>query len=148
MSQGDLIAPVILCEAVQIPSSHARAQIAGRLFDAIYRFKYFRLKDGTFLDLNAMDEWYEAAEAIYDSTGQEKLTVQGNDLILSQYKTMYLSRLLDMASLPIIQDESIRKAVRDITKPEPVSPEAFLPSWRTTRTNTHARFLCGQKKER
>ncbi len=102
------------------------ADLSGVIEALARKKKYFRLKDGTFLDLNAMDEWYEAAEAIYDSTGQEKLTVQGNDLILSQYKTMYLSRLLDMASLPIIQDESIRKAVRDITKPEPVSPEAGL----------------------
>ena len=45
MSQSNLIAPVILREAVQIPPPHARAQIAGRLLDIVHRVKNLRLKD-------------------------------------------------------------------------------------------------------
>ena len=45
MSQSNLIAPVILREAVQIPPSHARAQIAGRLLDIVHRVKNLRLKE-------------------------------------------------------------------------------------------------------
>ena len=35
VAQGDLIAAVLFCEAVEIPAAHAGAQVAGGLFDGV-----------------------------------------------------------------------------------------------------------------
>ena len=45
VSQGDLIAPQLLCMAIQIASAHSGAQIAGGILDIIHRIKYLGFKN-------------------------------------------------------------------------------------------------------
>ena len=45
VSQSDLIAPQLLCMAIQIASAHSGTQIAGGILDIIHRIKYLGFKD-------------------------------------------------------------------------------------------------------
>ena len=45
VSQSDLIAPQLLCMAIQIASAHSGTQIAGGILDIIHRIKYLGFKN-------------------------------------------------------------------------------------------------------
>lgn len=82
--------------------------------------QYYRLKDGSFLDLSNLDAWQPLAEAVYESAAQEGAEhVQTADgLSLSAYRACYLASLLEACGLPVEQDESVRQTVRRLTMPE------------------------------
>ena len=102
------------------------------------RRRYFRLKDGSFLDLSAMDElrvleisvWLENLQAL--KTGALKLrtdfeaaqaegaesVAMGDDTIrLQAYRACYLQSLLESLGLPIEVDEKTQATVRLLTDP-------------------------------
>ncbi len=96
------------------------------IFQALHlRRKYFRLKDGSFLDLGAMEEWQETADLLAESAQAENIDMaSGNMLSLAACRTVYLSALLAEKTLPIHAEDSVRDTVAALTAPE---TRAFLP---------------------
>ncbi len=82
---------------------------------------YFRLKDGSFLDLSGMEEWQELADSVYESAMLEgvDLSTAGEDTIcLNEYRACYLTSLLEGTDLPVKTDSTVRKAVRALSEPD------------------------------
>jgi len=95
---------------------------------------YFRLKDGSFLDLSAMDEWQPLADSIFEVASAEGLdALSGSDdtLQLQAYRTCYMKSLLEGLKLPIEVDGSVDETVRALTEPVPDSVK--LPDGLTLR---------------
>lgn len=82
------------------------------------RRQYFRLKDGSFLDLSDMEQWQATAAAVTEAAaieGAERL--KDADMVsLSASRLYYLSNLLEMAQLPIEEDEEIHRAVHALSE--------------------------------
>ncbi len=76
--------------------------------------KYFRLKDGSFLDLTDMEEWRELAEAAAGAhehvTGDE--ADSGRGLIeIESFRAAYMMSLLEGGSLPVAADGHVKEFV-------------------------------------
>ena len=83
------------------------------------RRRYFRLKDGSFLDLSGMEDWEAAADALVESARQEGVDFAsaGSKLSLNGYRTLYLNSLLAERGLPIEQDQSVDETVSALISP-------------------------------
>ena len=84
------------------------------------RRRYFRLKDGSFLDLSAMDEWLPLADSIFEaaqSEGAESVAMGDDTIRLQAYRACYLQSLLESLGLPIEVDEKTQATVRLLTDP-------------------------------
>ncbi len=87
------------------------------------RRKYFRLKDGSFLDLGSMEEWEEAADLLVESAQAENADLgSGSVLSLAACRTAYLHALLSGKGLPIQADKSALDTVAALTAPENFAP--------------------------
>ncbi len=77
------------------------------------RRQYFRLKDGSFLDLSGMEQWQETAAAVTEAAAMEGANrLKDTDMVsLSASRLYYLANLLEMAQLPIEEDEEVHRAV-------------------------------------
>ncbi|MBP3657211.1 MAG: DEAD/DEAH box helicase [Clostridia bacterium] len=79
------------------------------------RKRYFRLKDGSFLDLTDMEEWRELAEA---AAAQEPVQEEDNasqlrgEVEVAAFRAAYLMSLLEAGGLPVSADDSVQQAVR------------------------------------
>ena len=84
------------------------------------RRAYYRLKDGTFLDLGDMMSWQPVADAITEAVQTEgaERADHGSRITLSSYRLCYLASLLEGLRLPVIQDESVRATMQCILSPE------------------------------
>ena len=78
------------------------------------RKKYFRLKDGSFLDLSEMDEWREMAEAAVGSeTGEpedEEKNARGV-MEIATYRAAYMTSLLESGGIPVKVEDSVKNMV-------------------------------------
>ncbi|MGN0793209.1 MAG: SNF2-related protein [Aristaeellaceae bacterium] len=86
------------------------------------RRRYFRLKDGSFLDLTAMEEWLPLADSIFEVAGSEGLdALSGCDdtLQLQAYRTCYMRSLLEGLDVPVEIDDTVNRTVRALTEPAP-----------------------------
>ena len=91
------------------------------LKDSLPMFRrYFRLKDGSFLDLSAMDEWLPLADSIFEAAqaeGAESVAMGDDTIRLQAYRACYLQSLLESLGLPIEVDEKTQETVRLLTDP-------------------------------
>ncbi len=93
------------------------------------RKRYFHLKDGTFLDLSGLDEWFELADTVADSSVTDVPDNEGyhaSTVDMAAYRAAYLTSLLDGGKLPIAVDESVREVTEQLSAkgdpcPEPLS---------------------------
>ncbi len=90
------------------------------IFHALHlRRKYFRLKDGSFLDLSGMEQWQEAADLLVEGAQAENTDLStGSTLSLAACRTAYLHALLKQMNLPIKADESVQDTVDALQSPE------------------------------
>ncbi len=97
------------------------------------RRRYFRLKDGSFLDLSAMEEWQPLADSLYEAATLEGTSVlSGEDtLSLRSYRTCYLSSLMELCKLPVEIDASVRETVSALDAPD--EENVSLPDGLTLR---------------
>lgn len=96
-------------------------EILGILEALSRKRRYFRLKDGSFLDLSAMEEWQELADSIYESAvleGADVSATGGDTITLNEYRTCYLHSLLEGTNLPVKMDSSVRDAVKALIDPD------------------------------
>ncbi len=111
------------------------AQEIYAIMEAIARKRrYFRLKDGSFLDLSAMEDWQPLADSIYEAAtveGVDFLSGAGDTVQLQTYRTCYMESLLSGLNLPVEVEESVHETVRALTEPgEEMLP---MPSGLTLR---------------
>ena len=79
--------------------------------------KYFRLKDGSFLDLTAMEEWRELAEAAAGAHQEEEdgpAMQERGELEIQSFRAAYLMSLLEGGSLPLEADRSVSAFVSEM----------------------------------
>lgn len=94
--------------------------------------RYFRLKDGAFLDLTALENWQPLAESIAEAAsleGADIASLTGDTLALHGYRTAYLHGLMEQSGLPVTVDESVTQAIETLSEP----PEVLLPPGLTLR---------------
>ena len=98
------------------------------------RRRYFRLKDGSFLDLSDMEDWQPLADSIYEVAQVEGIDFMtgGEDTVQMQtYRTCYMESLLANLHVPVEVEESVHETVRALT--EPSSEAVALPAGLTLR---------------
>ena len=84
------------------------------------RRRYFRLKDGSFLDLTAMEDWYPLADSVYEVAGAEGLdALTGSDDVIRMqaYRTCYMRSLLEGLNVPVTVEDTVENTVRALTDP-------------------------------
>jgi len=92
------------------------------------RKRYFRLKDGTFLDLTEMDEWRELAEAAAGAEIEEPDETGGavrGEIEIASFRAAYMMSLLEGGALPVQADGSVKEFVSKMDEegepcPEPI----------------------------
>lgn len=103
------------------------AQETYAIMEAIARQKrYFRLKDGSFLDLTAMDEWRPIAESIYEVAaveGVDFLSASDDMVQMQAYRACYMESLLAGLNLPVEVEDSVTDTVHALLDPS----EATIP---------------------
>ena len=98
------------------------------------RRRYFRLKDGSFLDLSDMEDWQPLADSIYEVAQVEGIDFMtgGEDTVQMQTsRTCYMESLLANLKVPVEVEESVHETVRALT--EPSSEAVALPAGLTLR---------------
>ncbi|MBR6667969.1 MAG: SNF2 helicase associated domain-containing protein [Clostridia bacterium] len=112
------------------------AQEIYAIMEAIARKRrYFRLKDGSFLDLSAMEEWQPLADSIYEVASVEGIDFMtgGEDVVQMQtYRAYYMESLLQGLDLPVEVEDSVHETVRALTEPGDAA-DAILPAGLTLR---------------
>ncbi len=80
------------------------------------RRRYYRLKNGDFLDLTALAEWQEIAAGIYEAAQRDGSETGRDVLELRAYRAWYLNSMLENSNVPIQVDESVRKVSESLTQ--------------------------------
>ena len=80
------------------------------------RRRYFRLKNGDFLDLSALAEWQELAAGIYEAAQRDGSETGRDVLELRAYRAWYLNSMLENSGIPITVDESVKKMAESVTE--------------------------------
>ena len=80
------------------------------------RRRYFRLKNGDFLDLTALAEWQELAAGIYEAAQRDGSETGRDVLELRAYRAWYLNSMLENSRIPIQVDESVKKMAESVTQ--------------------------------
>ncbi len=91
------------------------------------RKRYFRLRDGTFLDLTEMDEWRELADAAVGAQSEsdpDRETSFGRGILeVASYRAAYMVSLLEGSSLPVEADDSVKQMVASLESDGEPCPE-------------------------
>ncbi len=83
------------------------------------RKRYFHLKDGTFLNLTGLDDWFELADTVADSSvtdlpdNTEGYHTSAVDM--AAYRAVYLTTLLESGKLPIAVDDTVRAVTSQLS---------------------------------
>ena len=84
--------------------------------------KYFRLKDGTFLDLTEMDEWQELAEAAVGSKAEPEEEDGRGIVEIESFRAAYMMSLLE-GSVPVEADGSVQQFVSAMSEEGEACPQ-------------------------
>lgn len=87
------------------------------LLEALSRSrKYFRLKDGSFLNLEGLEkDWQGPAENLYEAALRDGARVERDALVLRTYRAGYLLRLLAETGAPVEADASVTEVAETIS---------------------------------
>ena len=89
---------------------------------------YFRLQDGSFLDLRGLEDWQGAAQTIAESAAADALPVSKDGAIeLQGFRAAYLSSVLDEAKLPVEKEDSFLQMVRVMSEEDAEEEDEGLP---------------------
>ena len=100
------------------------------------RRQYYRLKDGSFLDLSDLAEWQDAADALYEAALAEREAQRGaaeDALRMSAFRTAYLETLL--AGLPVSRSREVRETAAALAgggEDRPLPEDALLRPYQRT----------------
>ncbi len=109
-------------------------EIAGLMQALRDRKKYFRLKDGGFLELSDMSGWEEMAGLVGDDAEADErrhgTPVQMAAVTLRAYRASYLVGLLAGGALPIQVDDEVKKSANALSEPGDPCPETLSGTMR------------------
>ena len=88
------------------------------------RRRYYRLKNGAFLDLSDLARWQEPAALLYEAAVRDGNRPGQNALTLRSYRAAYLSSMLSCSGLAVGMDESVAQMARTLNGEEPVRVSA------------------------
>ncbi len=97
------------------------------------RRRYFRLKDGAFLDLTGMDAWRDIADAAAGAEPQERAPERGV-IQLASYRAAYMLSLLEGGSVPVKAHESVKRLVSSMDADGEPCPEPLAGVLRPYQT--------------
>lgn len=91
------------------------------------RKRYFRLKDGSFLDLSDMEDWNELAEAAVSGESvrpeeEEGVQLRG-EVEIASYRAAYMLSLLEGGAVPVEADSSVKQLVKGMDEEGEPCPE-------------------------
>ena len=91
--------------------------------------QYYRMKDGTFLDLEGLEKWQEPAESIYEAVSLDDGRKDRDALVLKSYRAGYLMRLLAEKGLQVDADQKVQELADELNgeKPVPEAPKTDIP---------------------
>ena len=100
-----------------------------RILEALSRKrKYFRLRDGSFLDLTGLEDWQDPAENIYEAALRDGAELDRDFVALRGYRTAYLLGMLEAKGLHFETDGSVRNMQAQLQNAaETEAPETGLP---------------------
>ncbi|MGL5675186.1 MAG: SNF2 helicase associated domain-containing protein [Cellulosilyticaceae bacterium] len=79
--------------------------------------KYYRLKDGAFVDLS--DPWIEEIDELLEGISERGATLESRTLEVGKYRSLYLERLLKKGGvIQIEKDQAYKKMLRDMREIE------------------------------
>ncbi len=85
------------------------------IMEALSRSRsYYRMKDGTFLNLEGLRELKEEAEAVREAAERDGALMERNALALRGYRAAYLVRMLQESGIPVETDESVTEITEEI----------------------------------
>lgn len=94
--------------------------------------RYFRLKDGAFLDLDGLDTWQELADMLADVSEEEQgEATQGAApdeapvMTLRAYRTAYMVGLLEACKLPVAIDAEVEASAKALSGGGDPCPESL-----------------------
>ncbi|MGN0995309.1 MAG: SNF2 helicase associated domain-containing protein, partial [Candidatus Ventricola sp.] len=94
------------------------------------RRRYFRLKDGAYLDLTGMDDWRELADAAAPAGQEGEADESGSTLRIASFRAAYMMSLLEGSTLPVTADEGVRDLVRAMGEDGDPCPEPLAGALR------------------
>ena len=86
--------------------------------------RYYRMKDGTFLNLEGLEEWQDPAKKLIEAAARDGSRVERDALMLRGYRAGYLLRMLEESGVPVEAEDSVTEAADEIagrhaSKPAP-----------------------------
>ena len=78
------------------------------------RRRYFRLRNGEFLDLNDLAGWQETAAAVYEAALRDGNELNRSTVVLRAYRAGYLTSMLESSGLQIQMDEGVRNITENL----------------------------------
>ena len=79
------------------------------LMEALSRKRrYFRLRNGEFLDLNDLASWQETAASIYEAAVRDGNELNRDSIVLRAYRAGYLTSMLENSGCKIELDEEVK----------------------------------------
>ncbi len=100
------------------------------IMEALSRSRqYYRMKDGSFLNLEGLKDLREEAEAVREAAERDGAVMERDALVLRGYRAGYLIRMLRDAGFPVETDESAATAEAEIRGEgqRPAAPETGIP---------------------
>ena len=94
------------------------------------RRRYFRLKDGTYLDLTDLDDWRELADAAAPAGQEGEADESGSVLRIASFRAAYMMSLMEGSALPVTADEGVRGLVRAMGEDGDPCPEPLAATLR------------------
>ena len=88
------------------------------------RRRYYRLKDGSFLDLQDLAQWQDTAAVLYEAAVRDG-NLPGRDVLsLRSYRAAYLSSMLSVTGMALEMDESVTGMSRVLNGEEIITAQA------------------------
>ena len=86
------------------------------LMEALSRKRrYFRLKNGDFLDLQDLASWQEMAAGIYEAAVRDGNELNRDTIVLRAYRACYLTSMLENSALDIRTDDRVKEMSESLT---------------------------------
>ena len=91
------------------------------------RKRYFRLKDGAFLDLSGQEEWEELAETLSDADELHSAAADraASAVQLQNFRAAYLVNMLRLRKLPVEVDEATQETARQLAASGDPCPQSL-----------------------
>ncbi len=115
MEEGSLLLSLTLDETPV-------AEVLGILEALARSRRYYRMKDGSFLNLENMEAWSQPAQSLIEAARRDGNRMDRDSLVLRGYRSGYLLRLLEASGIDLDADDSVRAVEEEISGKREAEP--------------------------